>query len=65
MKNVLCELMRTGKWKSLFSYEMFYADNFIIYRDGSNNEIGLYGSAITFEGIGIGTLHFEECSCDY
>ena len=62
LKNVLCDLMRTTEYKDIFSWELLYSSGMIIY-DDSNGKIILSGSAISLAGVGVGSVHFEGCSC--
>ena len=62
LKNVLCDLMRTGEYINLFSWEFLSSSRMNIY-DDSNGKIILSGSAISLVGLGAGHVRFEGCSC--
>ena len=63
LKGVLCDLMRTGGYKSLFVFESIYETVAVIYDYDDNGKISLRGSAASISSAGGGTIHFYGCSC--
>ena len=63
LKGALCDLMRTGEYKSLFAGEAAMLADAFIYRNDKTGNVELTGPAISFLSVGGGTIHFWGCSC--
>ena len=64
LKGVLCDLMRTGEYKSLTAIEALDRAESVFYRaDNDNGSISLNGPAVSLISVSGGTIHFYGCSC--